>query len=104
MTDKSQIEECPYPKGDIRRLFLVLAAIDALEGEATLLRIVEATGINKGQIADMVEKARNQLGVRIDKTGPVYRIRAWGKLINRDGVRGLLRAEKRRLKDGAGRQ
>ena len=81
--------ECKFPRGDVRRLLLVLAAIDALGDQATIVQISETTGINKGQIATMVEQAREQLGMHIDKAGPVYRIRRWGKLVNPDGVRTL---------------
>ena len=81
--------ECPFPRGDVRRLFIVLAAIDALGDEATIVQISENTGVNKGQIATVIEQAREQLGMHIDKAGPVYRIRRWGKLVNPDGVRAL---------------
>lgn len=67
--------ECKYPRGDVRRLLVVLAAVDALGDDATIVQISGTTGVNKGQIATVIDQSREQLGMHIDKAGPVYRIR-----------------------------
>ncbi|MFC3110896.1 hypothetical protein ACFQAT_28620 [Undibacterium arcticum] len=60
-----------YPKGDARRLFVLLAAIDYLE-RPTLTTLTKFTGHNKGTITADVDKLRDQFGVEIHKDGPVY--------------------------------
>ncbi len=83
------MEECPYPKGDIRRTLLVLAAIDGRDGQ-TVSAVEEITGVNKGQVPAIIDKAREQFGMRIDKVGPRYVIRSWGDVLKQHGVKKLL--------------
>jgi len=84
-----------YPKGDLRRMLAVLGAIDELD-IATLVRIAERTGLDKKTIINLIEQARTQAGVTVDKNEAVYSIRAWGPVINRGGalmyLRGALNA------------
>ncbi|SEI14337.1 hypothetical protein [Paraburkholderia hospita] len=79
-----------YPKGDARRLFVVLAAIDSLE-RATLTTLAAYTGHNKGHnkgtIDADVAKLCEQYDVDIERNGPVFFIRAWGDLLKKSGVR-----------------
>lgn len=75
-----------YGKGDIRRLFVLLAAIDQLE-RPTLVNLVNLTGHNKGTIAVDIEKIGVQLGVVIAKNGPIYRIEDWGAILKKIGVK-----------------
>ena len=79
-----------YPKGDARRLFVLLAAIDALE-RPTLTTLAEFTGHNKGTIPADVERLREQYKVVIRKDGPVFSIESWGDLLKKEGVRKLLK-------------
>jgi len=74
-----------YPKGDLRRMLVVLGAIDELD-VATLVRIAERTGLDKKTITNLIDQARVQAGVTVDKTEAVYSIRAWGPVINREGA------------------
>lgn len=79
----------PFPKGDARRLFVLLATIDALE-RPTLTSLSAATGHNKGTITGDVARLVEQYGVEIVKHGPVYQIESWGDLLKKSGVRGFL--------------
>jgi len=78
-----------YPKGDARRLFVLLAAIDYLE-RPTLTSLAEYTGHNKGTIDADVAKLREQFGVDIERDGPVFSIRSWGDLLKKAGVKSHL--------------
>ena len=75
-----------YPKGDLRRMLVVLAAVDR-PGGATLVQIVARTGVDKKTVTRLVEQARSQAGVRIEKTGAVYSISDWGPLFKRGGAK-----------------
>ncbi|WP_100084888.1 hypothetical protein [Burkholderia ambifaria] len=75
-----------YPKGDARRLFVVLAAIDCLE-RPTITSIAAYTGHNKGTIDADVAKLRDQYGVEIDRDGPVFVLRSWGDVLKKTGVK-----------------
>jgi hypothetical protein len=75
-----------YPKRDLRRMLVVLAAIDTIE-EATLVKIARLTGIDKKTVFNLIEKARTQAGVVIEKNDSVYVIESWGPVIKRTGAR-----------------
>ena len=75
-----------YPKGDFRRMLMVLAAIDSLQN-ASLVRIAEFTGIDKKTITNLIAQARVQIHVSIDKVGPVYSIKEWGPVIKEAGAK-----------------
>jgi hypothetical protein len=45
-----------YPKGDLRRMLAVLAAIDEIT-DATLLKVVARTGIDKKTVTMLVRQA-----------------------------------------------
>lgn len=79
-----------YPKGDLRRMLVVLAAIAALRPRATVLRIAERTGLDRHTVMSLIDQAREQAGVDIAKDGPVYRILSWGAVIRRDGAKAAL--------------
>lgn len=81
------MEQTPqYPKGDLRRMLAVLGAIDSLES-ATLVKLTERTGIDKKTVTNLIEQAREQAGVVIDKSGAVYSIEDWGPVIKKNGAR-----------------
>jgi hypothetical protein len=75
-----------YPKGDLRRMLTVLAAIDSLES-ATLVKLAERTGIDKKTVTNLIDQARTQAGVLIEKNGAVYSIQEWGPVIKKNGAR-----------------
>ncbi|VWC79840.1 hypothetical protein BLA39750_01112 [Burkholderia lata] len=75
-----------YPKGDARRLFVVLASIDYLE-RPTITSIAAFTGHNKGTIDADVAKLRDQFGVQIDRDGAVFILRSWGDVLKKAGVK-----------------
>ena len=75
-----------YPKGDVRRLFVIASAIEEL-GSPTLLQLAEFTGHNKGTIPADVEKLREQLGVSISKEGIHYTLLDWGDKLKKTGVK-----------------
>lgn len=79
-----------FPKGDARRLFVLLAAIDTLE-RPTLTTLAEYTGHNKGTIPADVEKLRDQYGVNIAKDGPVFFIKSWGEVLKKTGVKSIIK-------------
>ncbi len=76
----------PYPKADFRRTLSVLGAIDTPTG-ATLVQIVESTGLDKKTITYLIAQASIQLAINITKTGPVYRIVDWGPVIKPAGAK-----------------
>lgn len=74
-----------YKKGDLRRMLSVLGAIAALEN-ATLIRIAAKTGLSNKTVTALIEQAREQAGVSIEKVGPQYRITDWGMVIRPEGA------------------
>jgi hypothetical protein len=81
-----------YPKGHTGRLLVALAAIDVLD-RPTASTIAAFTGLQKTHIDNYVQKLNAELGTRIDKDGPVYRIAEWGVILNSEGVRALIRGK-----------
>ena len=75
-----------YPKGDLRRMLSVLAAIDSLES-ATLVRIVERTGIDKKTVTNLIDQAQEQAGAKVEKSGAVYTLVDWGPVIKKSGAK-----------------
>lgn len=75
-----------YPKGDLRRMLAVLAAIDTPQG-SSLVRIAADTGLDKKTVTSLIEQARVQADVAIDKAGAIYRISGWGRIIKKSGAR-----------------
>ena len=82
-------EVTQYPKGDLRRMLSVLAAIDSMQ-DATLVKIVTKTKIDKRTVTHLIEQARTQAGVAVVKTGPVYVIEDWGPVIRKTGAKMIL--------------
>jgi len=78
-----------YPKGDARRLFVVLAAIEKLS-RPTLTTLAAYTGHNKGTIDAGVVKLVEQYGVEIDRDGPVFVLRSWGDVLKQQAVKKIL--------------
>lgn len=78
-----------YPKGDARRLFNLLIAIDELD-RPTLTTLTERTGHNKGTIQADIEKLREQYDVKITKNNAVYKLDSWGSVLKKTGVKNIL--------------
>lgn len=78
-----------YPKGDLRRMLAVLAAIHWLNG-ATLLDIVGFTGLDKKTVTRLIEQAQQQAGVQLRKKVFTYQVVDWGPIIRPDGLLKLL--------------
>lgn len=74
-----------YAKGDLRRMLVVLVAIDSLEN-ATTVSIGKHTGLDKRTVMHLIEQAASQAGVQIEKQGAVYNIIDWGPLLNKAGA------------------
>lgn len=79
----------PFPKGDIRRLLALAMAIADLE-RPTLTSLSAETGHHKQTIQDDVAKLREQLGVVIEKDGPVYHLVSWGPILKHSGLKNFL--------------
>lgn len=79
-----------YPKGDLRRMLMVLGAIDEA-GEATLVQIATRTGLDNKTVSDLIAKAQEQAGVVIAKTGAKYSITDFGPVLKKKGVNLSLR-------------
>lgn len=75
-----------YPKGDLRRMLSVLAAIDSIQG-ATLVKVVARTGVDKKTVTTLIAQAGSQAGVQITKNGPVYVIENWGPIFKKAGAK-----------------
>jgi hypothetical protein len=78
-----------YPKGDLRRMLSVLAAIDTIPN-ASLVKIAERTGIDKKTVINLIGQAGDQAGVQVAKTGPVYTLEDWGPIFKRAGAKMVL--------------
>lgn len=76
-------------------MLAVLGAISELQ-DATLVKIVARTGLDKKSVTTLIAKAINQACVSVRKSGPIYTIDDWGPVIKKDGARkaltGALRA------------
>jgi len=70
-----------FPKGDARRYFVVLAAIDSMKrGAATIHRVATAIGCTRAEAQRAVQAASEQFGVAFDRDGSAYIISSWGVL------------------------
>lgn len=79
-----------YPRGHAGRLLIVAAAIDTLK-RPTASSVATLTGLSKGNIDRYaLTDLRAQFGVNVNKTGPVYNIEDWGKVLRPAGVRECL--------------
>ena len=74
-----------YPKGDLRRMLMVLGAIVEAKG-ATIVQLAARTGLDKKTVSDLIGKAVEQAGVEIEKTGAKYRITNLGPVFKKAGV------------------
>lgn len=75
-----------YPKGDLRRTLMVLGAIQEAGG-ATLVQLVNRTGLDKKTISDLIAKAQEQAGVQVVKDGSRYIIESLGPVFKASGCK-----------------
>lgn len=78
-------DSCYYPKGDLRRMLIVLAAMDTMS-EATLVKIVASTRLDKKTVTNLIATAQEQAQVEIVKDGPVYTLVNWGPALAKEGA------------------
>jgi len=79
-------QEIPtYPKGDLRRMLMVLGALVEAKS-ATIVQIAARTGLDKKTVSDLIGKAVTQASVEIEKTGAKYRIMNLGPVFKKTGV------------------
>lgn len=71
----------------------VLAAIDALDDDATVVRISARSGVDRKTVMAIIGAARQQAGVSIEsraaagvKSGTAYRISSWGPVLKKKGA------------------
>ena len=65
----------------------VLVAIErGSNGSSSLMEIAAATGLDKRTITHQLRSAQEQAGVQLHKSGPRYRIMAWGWVFSREAV------------------
>ncbi|WP_233177135.1 hypothetical protein [Ralstonia sp. ASV6] len=89
LMSRDEFEVPQYPRGDLRQMLAVLAAIDIIK-DATLVAIVARTGVDRKSVTQLVQQAVEQAGVRIEKCGAVYRLADWGPVFKRSGARKAL--------------
>ena len=82
---KNEFGVLQYPPGDVRRLFVLLAAIDLLE-RPTLSAIADLTSLNLETIEAGIAQLHAQFGVQILRQGHAYHIESWGDVLKKAGV------------------
>lgn len=87
---KNQFGIPQFARGDARRLFVLLTAIELLE-RPTIHAISDMTGCDTDEIEDAIGQLREQFGVEVARVGEVYHLEGWGEVLNKEGVRGVLR-------------
>ena len=83
-TEENEVPQ--YPKGDFRQMLCVLAAMDTIK-DATLVKLVARTGVDKKTVAMVIQQAIEQAGVCIEKDGVVFRLTDWGPVIKKSGAK-----------------
>lgn len=78
-----------FPKYDARRYMVVLFALELLQEGATVYRVAQTINCTRAEAQRAIEMVQVQLGVAIEKDGPVYKILSWGAL-NRDAALSLI--------------
>lgn len=75
-----------YPDEDVRRLFVLLAAIELLE-RPTQSALADLTGHPRETIDAAVLRLREEFGVNLHKVGDIYHIADWGDVLKARGVK-----------------
>lgn len=79
-----------YPKGDLRRMLLILAVLHQSESGVTLVNLANRTGLSKKTVTDLIASAGEQAAVEIEKIGPVYHLKNIGPVFKIDGAKKAL--------------
>ncbi|HVL77018.1 MAG TPA: hypothetical protein VM406_13470 [Noviherbaspirillum sp.] len=79
-----------YPQDDVRRLFVLLCAVDLLE-RPTASAIADLTGHDRESIDADIMRLREELHVGIARVGEVYHIESWGDVLKKNGVKRILK-------------
>lgn len=69
-----------FPKGDARRYFVVLMAVDRLKAGATLHYVSQEIGSTRAEVQRALEAVVEQFGVELERNESAYRITSWGVL------------------------
>jgi hypothetical protein len=69
-----------FDKGDARRYFVALLAVDRLKESATIHYVGQEIGCTRAEAQRALEAAAKQFGVIYERAGPVYAIASWGVL------------------------
>lgn len=69
-----------FPKGDARRYFTALLAVDRLKERATIHSVSLAIECTRAEAQRALEATVTQFGVIFERTGSAYRIASWGVL------------------------
>ena len=75
-----------YPDDDVRKLFVLLAAMDLLE-RPTKTALADLSGHPPALIDDAVLRLREEFGVNLHKVGEIYHIAGWGDVLKARGVK-----------------
>lgn len=78
-----------YTKGDLRRMLMVLGAIDAEPG-ITVARIAALTRLARKTVDVLIRQAVEQAAVVIEKRGSGFQIVEWGPVFKAEGARTVL--------------
>lgn len=69
-----------YPKGDARRYFVVLLAVERLKETATIHYVSQEIGCTRAEVQRALQVLQDQFGVVFERYGSAYRIVEWGVL------------------------
>ena len=69
-----------FPKGDARRYFVTLLAVDKLKERATVHYISQEIGSTRAEAQRALDALSEQFGVTLERDGTAYRIADWGVL------------------------
>ena len=75
-----------YPDDDVRKLFVLLAAIDLLE-RPTQSALADLSGHPRESIDAAVQRLREEFDVNLHKVGEIYHITDWGDILKARGVK-----------------
>lgn len=74
-----------YPKYDVRRLLVVVFALERLGKNATTHYIAQEIDCARSEVQRAIEAAQKTFLVGIKKEGSVYKLTSWG-ILNKDAA------------------
>lgn len=81
-----------FPRGDVRRLLRLALAMSEMDSP-TLNALAAETGHHKQTILDDVKRLRVQLGIQVEKVGPVFVLFDWGPVVKKTGIKKLFEGQ-----------